>query len=114
MYPATDLDAAKEWLAKMSGKRSYFERPFYVGCNVAGYELGLITNTAATEAALEYRVVHQHRLRHQRAPESNKRATDAGLILSAEYHRRIGATAAWLLERSSARTSCGNSFGCPI
>lgn len=41
IYPAPDLDAAKAWFTKMLGKEPYFDQPFYVGYEVAGYELGL-------------------------------------------------------------------------
>src|SRR4051812_16379988 len=36
-----DLTAATDWYSKILGKRPYFEEPFYVGFNVAGFELGL-------------------------------------------------------------------------
>ena len=38
---AADLAAAKEWYAKAFGVQPYFDQPFYVGFNIAGYELGL-------------------------------------------------------------------------
>lgn len=41
IYPAPDLAAAKTWFTKLLGKEPYFDQPFYVGYNVAGYELGL-------------------------------------------------------------------------
>jgi len=37
----SDLNAAKEWYSKVLGIAPYFDEPFYVGFNVAGYELGL-------------------------------------------------------------------------
>ncbi len=37
----SDLDKAKEWYSKALGIAPYFNEPFYVGFNVAGYELGL-------------------------------------------------------------------------
>lgn len=36
-----DLQKAKEWYAGVLGIEPYFDMPFYVGFNVAGYELGL-------------------------------------------------------------------------
>ncbi len=36
-----DLTKAKEWYTKVLGIEPYFDEPFYVGFNVAGYELGL-------------------------------------------------------------------------
>ncbi len=37
----SDLSKAKEWYSKILGIQPYFDEPFYVGFNVAGYELGL-------------------------------------------------------------------------
>src|SRR6186713_1240155 len=41
IYHAADLAATKEWYAKALGVQPYFDEPFYVGFNIAGYELGL-------------------------------------------------------------------------
>ena len=41
IYPAPDLDASKAWFAALLGSDPYFDEPFYVGFNLAGYELGL-------------------------------------------------------------------------
>lgn len=41
VYTTTDLTAARNWYAKILGVEPYFDEPFYVGFNVAGYELGL-------------------------------------------------------------------------
>lgn len=40
-YKVPDLDKAKKWYAGILGIQPYFDEPFYVGFNVAGYELGL-------------------------------------------------------------------------
>lgn len=40
-YAVPDLDAAKAFYAKATGVTPYFDEPFYVGFNIAGYELGL-------------------------------------------------------------------------
>jgi catechol 2,3-dioxygenase-like lactoylglutathione lyase family enzyme len=40
-YKVPDLAAATEWYTKILGIKPYFNQPFYVGFNVAGYELGL-------------------------------------------------------------------------
>ena len=37
----SDLAKAKEWYTTVLGIQPYFDEPFYVGFNVAGYELGL-------------------------------------------------------------------------
>lgn len=36
-----DLTAARDWYASALGVQPYFDEPFYVGFDVAGYELGL-------------------------------------------------------------------------
>jgi predicted enzyme related to lactoylglutathione lyase len=41
LYPVSDIQAAKEWYARILGFPPYFDEPFYVGFNVGGYELGL-------------------------------------------------------------------------
>lgn len=40
-YKVPDLQKAKEWYTGILGTPPYFDEPFYVGFNVAGYELGL-------------------------------------------------------------------------
>ena len=40
-YKVSDLDKAKEWYTNILGIQPYFDEAFYVGFNVAGYELGL-------------------------------------------------------------------------
>jgi len=41
IYRVPDLDRAKTWYAAAFQQEPYFDQPFYVGFNVAGYELGL-------------------------------------------------------------------------
>jgi predicted enzyme related to lactoylglutathione lyase len=41
IYKVSDIGIAKEWYAGVLGIAPYFDEPFYVGFNVAGYELGL-------------------------------------------------------------------------
>jgi lactoylglutathione lyase len=41
IYKVSDITAAKKWYAKIFGVDPYFDEPFYVGFNIAGYELGL-------------------------------------------------------------------------
>ncbi len=41
IYPAPDLAASKAWFTRLLGVEPYFDEPFYVGFNVAGYELAL-------------------------------------------------------------------------
>ena len=41
IYRVADIEKAKEWYSTIIGIKPYFDEPFYVGFNVAGYELGL-------------------------------------------------------------------------
>lgn len=41
IYKVHDLQAAKEWYAKITGVQPYFDQPFYVGFDINGCELGL-------------------------------------------------------------------------
>jgi predicted enzyme related to lactoylglutathione lyase len=42
IYPVTDLAQAKAWYGRVLEVDPYFDQPFYVGFNVAGFELGLL------------------------------------------------------------------------
>ncbi len=42
VFHVADLDEAKNWYARVLDKAPYFDEPFYMGFNVAGYELGLV------------------------------------------------------------------------
>lgn len=42
IYKVANLHEAKEWYAKAFQQKPYFDEPFYVGFNIAGYELGLL------------------------------------------------------------------------
>lgn len=46
-----DIEKGKEWYASILGLKPYFDEPFYVGFNVAGYELGLQPSEGASPAA---------------------------------------------------------------
>ena len=48
---AADLAAAKEWYAKVFGVQPYFDQPFYVGFNIAGYEFGLDPDPSSASGA---------------------------------------------------------------
>ena len=54
IYPAPDLEVAKQWWTKMLGIEPYFDQPFYVGFDVGGYELGLLPDTDPADGALAY------------------------------------------------------------
>ena len=54
IYPAPDLDRAKQWWTGALGFGPYFDEPFYVGFEVAGYELGLLPDADPSQGALTY------------------------------------------------------------
>jgi predicted enzyme related to lactoylglutathione lyase len=41
VYPVPDLPRARAWYAAAFQQEPYFDTPYYVGFNIAGYELGL-------------------------------------------------------------------------
>src|SRR5262245_60795652 len=50
IYHVNDLQRAKAWYASAFLQQPYFDEPFYVGFSIAGYELGLHPNRAASSA----------------------------------------------------------------
>jgi predicted enzyme related to lactoylglutathione lyase len=48
-YHVKDIGKAKEWYTRVLGIQPYFDQAFYVGYNVGGYELGLVTDGKAGE-----------------------------------------------------------------
>ena len=49
IHPVADLVAAKQWWTDLLGFGPYFDEPFYVGFDVAGFELGLMPTEGAPE-----------------------------------------------------------------
>jgi len=54
IYPVADLATAKTWWTALLGQEPYFDQPFYVGYEVAGYELGLLPDADPSDGALTY------------------------------------------------------------
>ncbi len=54
IYPAPDLAAATAWWTEFLGYGPYFDQPFYVGFEVAGYELGLLPDADVADGAQTY------------------------------------------------------------
>lgn len=48
IYRVGDINKAKQWYAEAFKTEPYFDEPFYVGYNIAGYELGLQPDEAVT------------------------------------------------------------------
>jgi predicted enzyme related to lactoylglutathione lyase len=49
IYHVPDLERAKTWYAAAFQQQPYFDQPFYVGFNIAGYELGLHPSQATNQ-----------------------------------------------------------------
>lgn len=47
-YRVDDIEKGKTWYSEVLGVKPYFDEPFYVGFNVAGYELGLQPGAGTT------------------------------------------------------------------
>ena len=54
IYPAPDLAAATAWWTDFLGTAPYFDEPFYVGFDVAGFELGLLPDADPADGAQAY------------------------------------------------------------
>ena len=54
IYQVADLDRAKAWYAQAFQQQPYFDQPFYVGFDVAGYELGLLPDADPADGAITY------------------------------------------------------------
>jgi len=58
IYKVPDLAAAKKWYSQAFQTEPYFDEPFYVGFNIAGFELGLQPTkenaASASENVLSY------------------------------------------------------------
>ena len=50
IYHVGDLKQATAWYSAVFQQQPYFDQPFYVGFNIAGYELGLEPNQAVGQA----------------------------------------------------------------
>jgi len=50
IYHVADLNRAKAWYSAAFQATPYFDQPFYVGFNIAGYELGLDPNQKVASA----------------------------------------------------------------
>jgi lactoylglutathione lyase len=57
IYKVADLAKAKDWYSRVLQIQPYFDEPFYVGFNVAGYELGLQPDDNASPATAGVGVV---------------------------------------------------------
>jgi predicted enzyme related to lactoylglutathione lyase len=49
IYQVSDINEGKAWYARALGVAPYFDQPFYVGFEVAGFELGLQAEAPTSE-----------------------------------------------------------------
>jgi predicted enzyme related to lactoylglutathione lyase len=54
IYPTDDLEASVKYFNELLGIEPYFNEPFYVGYNVAGYELGIDPNSELADGTQSY------------------------------------------------------------
>lgn len=54
IYPSVELESDKKWWTELLGYEPYFDKPFYVGFDVGGYELGLDPNAKTGDGPRVY------------------------------------------------------------
>lgn len=103
-YRVSDLAAAKAWYSSVLGVEPYFDEPFYVGFNVAGYELGLqpLEGTISTETAENVQLYWGV----ENVAETFQQLLDLGAILH-ESPTDVGGN----IVIASVRDPWGNVFG---
>ncbi|MDQ1721158.1 MAG: hypothetical protein QOI26_892 [Pseudonocardiales bacterium] len=99
IYPVTDVAAAKLWWSTLLGHQPYFDQPFYVGFNVAGYELGLLPEASPADGALTYWGV-----------VSVQEAMDAAIVVGAVEHSAATEVGEGIVT-GSVLTATGNVVG---
>lgn len=99
IYPVADLPAATLWWSTLLGYEPYFDQPFYVGFEVAGYELGLLPEASPADGALTYWGV-----------ESVQDAMDAAIGVGAVEHTAATEVGDGIVT-GSVLTATGNVVG---
>jgi catechol 2,3-dioxygenase-like lactoylglutathione lyase family enzyme len=99
IYPVADLAAAKLWWSTLLGHEPYFDQPFYVGFEVAGYELGLLPEASPADGALTYWGV-----------ESVQEAMEAAVAVGAVEHTAASDVGEGIVT-GSVLTATGNVVG---
>ncbi len=73
----TDLESAKAWYTELLGAAPYFDEPFYVGFEVAGYEFGLFPGEPGIGGTMVYWATEDPATFISRAVEMGAEATAA-------------------------------------
>jgi predicted enzyme related to lactoylglutathione lyase len=53
LYPAPDLAKAKAWYEAVFQRKPYFDEQFYVGFEIAGFELGLVPDAQVASGGVK-------------------------------------------------------------
>lgn len=71
-----DITAIRDWYAELLGVNAYFDEPFYVGFDVAGYELGMTPTDPNVPSATTYWATDDVRAWVARAVERGARVVE--------------------------------------
>ncbi len=93
IYPAPDLGAATAWWTQLLGQPPYFEEPFYVGFEVAGYELGLLPDADPADGALDVLGSRRRSGRHGRSGGGRSHGACCGVRGRRRHRDRLGSYA---------------------
>lgn len=74
IYAAPDIEAARTWYSEVLGRGPYFDEPFYVGFNVAGFELGMVPDAEPATEAIAYWGVPDARATYERLLDQGAKA----------------------------------------
>ena len=102
-YKVGNLTEAKEWYSEVFDTKPYFDESFYVGFNIAGYELGLQPSNQSKKSDAE-NILHYWGVENIRAIKSKL------IRLGAELHEDI-TNVGGELEVLSFRDPWGNVIG---
>lgn len=103
IYHVGDIDRGKTWYTELLGFGPYFDEPFYVGFNVAGYELGLQPAEASSEESSEGAVAYWG---VSNAEAAFKRIIELGAIVHEELQNVGGG-----IKVATVKDPFGNVFG---
>jgi predicted enzyme related to lactoylglutathione lyase len=90
IYFVKDLDKAKAWYTEVFSKPPYFDKPYYVGFNIEGFELGLQpdnegenfeNNTVAYWGVKDASAVYQHLLQNGSIANEEVRNVGGGILI---------------------------------
>ena len=103
IYQVDDITKAKDWYTSILGFGPYFDEPFYVGFNVAGYELGLQPGGGDSAGKAEGVVAYW-------GVESAEAAMQRLLGLGATKHEDVQDVGDGI-KVATVKDPCGNIFG---